>query len=804
MIFQNIRLLRKFVSIFLFVFNRKAQTLKLLLSLFFLLLFIVPGSAQDFTYKEKKEIPNYPEYISQAGWSPFRNYFAVCVGNNTLEIYDKNWKKILTHQGNPKSVGGRFAFSPDEKYLAYGRYKSNNDVAIFRLSDLKVIQVLQGHTDFVNKLSFSNNGKYLASCSGDNTTRLYQWDGDELAPFQVFTEHTDKVNGISFSYDDRFLASAGNDRYLVIREFKNGKYQVSQKEILDKYYFSDLVFNPLNYDLLLGIHYSVKMMRLGKSGFAVTDSLPGENTVNLSINMSPTGDYAIFGSYRTPRIIKLAEGKLSDVETIYRHTDNVFGGSFSDDGKYMCTYGSDKDVIIWEIGGVAPSQKSVIAGCLDNKLTAAQKSILSPVILSKIIQRLDKKLLLPRDEFETSGQFTERRKTLADAVLSMLQEYTESEFGITPDNKPGKVRIPVQRIIGYNADLGIYKIAFLETEAGVKIPVESAKAFKLNWKKAAVIAEKKHAGSKKSFLYQNFSLTLNDETGPFDVVPVENPFQPDDGETTGQKRSDQKEASATEDFDISKSPVAKAVPEGTPISHALLFATDQYDGFSELTNPVFDATTIADELRESFGFDAELVVNPTLNQTIGKIREYAEKKYNQKDKLLILFAGHGMFDEVFKEGYIISRDSRADDMAKTSYLSHSNLRTMVNNIPCPHIFLIMDVCFGGTFDPLLASGHRGADLYANVSNDEFINRKMQYKTRIYLTSGGKEYVPDGRPGQHSPFCRKLLEALRNYGGADKILTISEILPFIDKIDPQPRMGEFGENEPGSDFIMLAK
>ena len=112
--------------------------------------------------------------------------------------------------------------------------------------------------------------------------------------------------------------------------------------------------------------------------------------------------------------------------------------------------------------------------------------------------------------------------------------------------------------------------------------------------------------------------------------------------------------------------------------------------------------------------------------------------------------------------------------------------------------------FGGTFDPLLASGHRGADLYANVTNDEFIARKMQYKTRIYLTSGGKEYVPDGRPGQHSPFTRKLLEALRNYGGADKILTISEILPFIEKVDPQPRMGEFGENEPGSDFIMQAR
>ena len=188
------------------------SALVLLLKIVFIQLpafvFMLPCFSQEFTYKEKKELANFPEYTMQAGYSPYRNYFVVCIGNNTVEIYDKNWKKVYTHQGNPKAVGGHYAFSPDEKYLACAKYKSNSDIAIIRLADMKVTQVLLGHNDHISKLTFSNNGKYLASCSSDNTVRTWQWEGDELVPMQVFTEHNESVEGVSFSYDDRFLASA--------------------------------------------------------------------------------------------------------------------------------------------------------------------------------------------------------------------------------------------------------------------------------------------------------------------------------------------------------------------------------------------------------------------------------------------------------------------------------------------------------------------------------------------------------------------------------------------------------------------
>lgn len=238
--------------------------------------------------------------------------------------------------------------------------------------------------------------------------------------------------------------------------------------------------------------------------------------------------------------------------------------------------------------------------------------------------------------------------------------------------------------------------------------------------------------------------------------------------------------------------------------YALIFAINDYDEWGDLTNPVYDAKAVEEEIKEYYGFQTELVLNPTKVQVLGKIREYAGKSYQPKDQLLIFFAGHGKFDEITRMGYLATVDSKISDEVSDSYISHSAYRDYINNIPCEHILVVIDACFGGTFDQALArAGSRGQDnQYYELTKTEFIERKLKYQTRKYLTSGGKQYVPDGRPGAHSPFARKFLEALRNYGGSDKVLTYTELLTYFEALTPMPRSGEFGANEPGSDFIFV--
>jgi len=252
--------------------------------------------------------------------------------------------------------------------------------------------------------------------------------------------------------------------------------------------------------------------------------------------------------------------------------------------------------------------------------------------------------------------------------------------------------------------------------------------------------------------------------------------------------------------------VTLVVASGNRTDYALIIATDQYSEWSKLSNPVFDATSIAQELQQSYGFKVELVKNPTKAETLRKIREYNAKNYLPEDQFFIFIAGHGKFDELIKDGFLVSRDSRKNDDTNESYIPFSTLSILLNNNPCRHVFLTMDACFGGTFDQAIAK--RGEDdldpVYSGKTAAEFIEKKLKFKSRIYLTSGGKEYVSDGRANKHSPFAYFFIEALRAYGGKMKVLTSAEIRMNVERMKSEPRYGFFGDNEPGSEFVFQAR
>ena len=235
--------------------------------------------------------------------------------------------------------------------------------------------------------------------------------------------------------------------------------------------------------------------------------------------------------------------------------------------------------------------------------------------------------------------------------------------------------------------------------------------------------------------------------------------------------------------------------------YALLVATDRYDNWNDLVNPIFDAESIAKELEERYGFEVEILKDANQNEVMTKLRDYAQLNYKPQDQLFIFFAGHGQYDDVFGEGFLVASNSALNDESKNTYISHNRIRNNINNIPCDHIFLVMDVCFGGTFDPELA-GARG--VYSETDNRRYLVRKLSMKTRKYLTSGSKEYVSDGVRGKHSPFAQNLLEALRSNGGEDRILILDEIKLYMERLQTTPRFGEFGDDEAGSDFVFVAR
>ncbi len=244
------------------------------------------------------------------------------------------------------------------------------------------------------------------------------------------------------------------------------------------------------------------------------------------------------------------------------------------------------------------------------------------------------------------------------------------------------------------------------------------------------------------------------------------------------------------------------------MNYALLFATNDYEEWGDLVNPIDDAREIGIELKDNYEFEVELIENASKSEILSKIREYAEKSYLKYDQLVIFFAGHGHYDETNGEGYIVAKDSKIiGDENFESYLSQIQLRTRFDNIGAEHLFVIMDACFAGSFDPAISqSTSRGGNpMYDDNTILERVAKKLQNRTRQFLTSGGKEYVSDGIPGRNSPFAYRLLEALRGDGGGDGLVTIGDINEFVSLItSPEPRQGPFGSNEAGSDFVFERK
>lgn len=242
-------------------------------------------------------------------------------------------------------------------------------------------------------------------------------------------------------------------------------------------------------------------------------------------------------------------------------------------------------------------------------------------------------------------------------------------------------------------------------------------------------------------------------------------------------------------------------------NQALIIGTNQYNrnGWSQLSNPVNDAGTIEKELRENFSFKTQFLANPTRSEILKALLKYKRDfQYDTTSQLFIFIAGHGGYDN-FVKGFIACKDSKSkeEDPLRDSYITHSFLRDIINDIDCKHIMVVLDVCFGGTFD---GGGSRNEDdaLYEDQDRNEFIADKLQYKSRLYLTSGGNEYVPDGRPGFHSPFAYRFIETLRSKGGKDKIITWSELTAGVETAKPGPKFGSFGDNQPGGNFLFISK
>ncbi|MCB0599238.1 MAG: SUMF1/EgtB/PvdO family nonheme iron enzyme [Lewinellaceae bacterium] len=241
-----------------------------------------------------------------------------------------------------------------------------------------------------------------------------------------------------------------------------------------------------------------------------------------------------------------------------------------------------------------------------------------------------------------------------------------------------------------------------------------------------------------------------------------------------------------------------------PQNYALFFACEDYqdERLAHLQNPVKNAKEIALELETAYGFQTEVVVNPTLKAIEEKLKEYKHKfaqgEHTPAGQLMVYFSGHGGEERENKNGYFLPVDADPDRLYSTAVL-YSYWRPFINNINCEHILVAIDACFSGTFDPGWYNRARTFERPQEWTDvQRMVEAHKKYKTRLFLTSATDVETPD-----KSKFAKKFLEGLRGHGGKDGILTYSELLALLDTASPRPHNGEFGDDEAGSNFLFVS-
>ncbi|WP_417916616.1 caspase family protein [Candidatus Electronema sp. JC] len=201
-------------------------------------------------------------------------------------------------------------------------------------------------------------------------------------------------------------------------------------------------------------------------------------------------------------------------------------------------------------------------------------------------------------------------------------------------------------------------------------------------------------------------------------------------------------------------PAAAQADSGFGRFHALVIGNQNYRHLTKLQTPLADAKEVAEVLKTQYGFTVDLLLDKRRDEIKLALSELRKTMIDERDNLLIYYAGHGYLDERTSTGYWQPVDAEKDN--DVYWLPTDEISRLLKAVRARHVLIVADSCYSGS----LLMRDSGARLPAAASRDEWLKRMQAKRSRTALTSGGEEPVADGGGSGHSVFAKALLEVLR--------------------------------------------
>jgi hypothetical protein len=254
-----------------------------------------------------------------------------------------------------------------------------------------------------------------------------------------------------------------------------------------------------------------------------------------------------------------------------------------------------------------------------------------------------------------------------------------------------------------------------------------------------------------------------------------------------------------------------SVPSGVKLGryHAIVIGNNSYQSpaYPSLQSAVNDATAVAELLRSRYGYKTSLLLNASRFQMLSALND-AREALGPEDNLLVYYAGHGEIADDGRQGYWIPVDGQAG-LANT-WVSTTAVSEILETMKARHVLVVADSCYAGA---MTRTGSPVANAaIAEGKWDDWVRTMAAGRSRVVLTSGGVQPVPDTGTGKHSFFARaflntlednnRLLEAQQLFRQVTASLALAAIDAPITQV-PEYSPIQFAGHETGDFFFLPA-
>jgi hypothetical protein len=373
-------------------------------------------------------------------------------------------------------------------------------------------------------------------------------------------------------------------------------------------------------------------------------------------------------------------------------------------------------------------------------------------------------------------------------------------FGIKKDGKMFRgIHIGAQNAQGnqstwygtFNEDEGYWKGYFLHTYADGQILYQyNEYALGSNGK---IIFEDGKYEMVESYLISKESF---EKVKEYIYLDMELPFSFYDFETP-QTQIVKKEPTQTQKVTEGKTTLTKFTTDEK--YYALVIGNNNYQYLEKLDAAENDAKVLADVLRNNYGFEVKLLLNADYDTIVNSIHNIS-KRVKKDENLLIFYAGHGELDKKENRGYWLPVDASYDQRSK--WISNAIVVDKLKATDAKHVLLIVDSCFSGSLMRSTSKTSSNQGL-----GEKYLQMMKKKKTRLVITSGGKEPVMDNDGGKHSAFAKKLIGTLReNKNVIDTQRLFENVRQYVvNNTEQTPEKAViYKAGHDGGDFLFFAK